>query len=287
MPVGAATPRSRAAVVLLTALLTIPLPACGGLPLEEEESFAVIRNRSEETPPLPPSIRVLSWNVRGRAASRDALHLRRIAAVIHDSGADVALLQEIHRGTPAAGGHDQFAELLELTGMNGCFGKSLRLGESGAYGNAILSRAPLRSARRVRLPGRGEARTLLRCESQWEGVEVPLLTTHLISWDRASRGPRRVQVAEIATRLAAERDPLAILGGDFNAPVSTPEMAPLRQGPLVRPVFESGVATHRTGRSYDHLFVSEGWTVDDATVLRRGSSDHWPVTATLRPAPIG
>ena len=85
--------------------------------------------------------------------------------------------------------------------MNGCFGKSVDLG-TGAYGNAILSRAPLRSARTVRLPGSGEPRTMLRCESQWDEIEVPLLTTHLdgvghrqprAAWrpGRLDRGPPR------------------------------------------------------------------------------------------------
>ncbi len=82
-----------------------------------------------------------------------------------------------------------------MTGMNGCFGKSLDLPGGGAYGNAILSRAPLRSARTVRLPGGGEPRTILRCESQWDAIEVPLLTTHLAAWDIANRGPRGAQVA--------------------------------------------------------------------------------------------
>ena len=124
--------------------------------------------------------------------------------MIRDSGADVALLQEIHRDTPAAGGHDQFAELLDLTGMNGCFGKSLDLGRAAP--TATRSFLAHRFAPRARAPPRrGEPRTLLRCESQWDTVEVPLLTTHLIPWDRAGRGPRRAQVATIATRLAADR----------------------------------------------------------------------------------
>jgi endonuclease/exonuclease/phosphatase family metal-dependent hydrolase len=283
MTAPASIGRFRAATVP-AALLAIALNACADLPIGEEESFAEVRNRSDQRPPLPASIRILSWNVRGEAASIDRAHLGRIAEVIRDSGADVALLQEIHRGTRAAAGHDQFVELVELTGMNGCFGESLEIGESGSYGNAILCRAPLASARRARLPGRGEPRTLLRCESQWQDVEVPLLSTHLATWDRINRGPRRAQVTAIASRLAAEPDPLTILGGDFNAAVAAPEMLALRHDSPVRPVFGSRLATHRTGLSYDHLFVGEGWTVGVATVLHQGSSDHWPVSVELRPA---
>jgi endonuclease/exonuclease/phosphatase family metal-dependent hydrolase len=273
----------RAFGTLAAAFLAGALPGCSHLPVAEDESVAEVQNLSRDRPPLPDSIHVLSWNIEGRAARENREHLANIAGVIRASGADVAMLQEIHRGTFAAGGRDQFAELVALTGMHGCFGKSLDV-DGGAYGNAILSRAPLASALGVRLPGRGEPRTLLRCESQWAGLEVPLLTTHLTAWDRANRGPRSAQVSAITARLTARLHALVILGGDFNAPVRAPEMTPLRNGALLRPAFGSRVATHRAfGSSYDHLFVGSGWGVDGATVLHEGTSDHWPVRVKLRP----
>jgi endonuclease/exonuclease/phosphatase family metal-dependent hydrolase len=283
---------------LRAASLALFLPACASqMPAAGDESFAEVQNVSAVHPAVPPALRILSWNVRGHAAARDAGHLRSIAAVIRESGADVVLLQEIHRGTRAGGGQDQFAELVALTGMNGCFGKSLELeppapgtasGNTGAtYGNAILSRAPLGLARRVRLPGGGEPRTLLRCDSLWEGAEVPLVTTHLTAWDVLNRRQRGTQVSAIAARLAAEADPLTILGGDFNASHLAPEMLSLRERSPVRPVFDSRLVTHPATRgSYDHLFVGSGWSVDEKSVVRRGPSDHWPIRATLRPAAI-
>src|SRR5688572_401645 len=131
-------------LVGLAELLLLLLPACSQLPIGDEEAFGVVENSGNERPTLPPTVRVMSWNVHGGAAARDAGHLRALAEVIRASEADVVLLQEVHRGTTAGGGYDQFTELVSMTGMNGCFGKSVDLG-SGAYGNAILSRAPLRS----------------------------------------------------------------------------------------------------------------------------------------------
>ena len=269
-------------LVGLAELLLLLLPACSQLPVGEDEAFGVVENADEERPMLPPTVRVMSWNVHGSAAARDDGHLRALAEVIRAAKADVVLLQEVHRGTRAGGGRDQFAELVEMTGMNGCFGKSFDL-DDGAYGNAILSRAPLRSARTVRLPGSGEPRTVLRCESQWNEIEVPLLTTHLTAWDIAKRGPRSVQVASIAARLAAADEPLTILGGDFNAPQLAPEMRALREHSPVRSVAAERLVTYRSmGRSYDHVFVGSGWSAKDVAIVHDGPSDHWPVSATLR-----
>jgi endonuclease/exonuclease/phosphatase family metal-dependent hydrolase len=232
---------------------------------------------------LPETLRVLTWNVHGAAAEHDGGHLPAVAQVIRDSEADVVLLQEVRRSTGPGGGGDQFAELVELTGLNGCFGQSLELVSGGAYGNAILSRAPLRSAHTARLPGGGEPRTLLRCESEWDSIEIPLVTTHLAAWDIANRRQRAAQVSSIATRLAAHGDPLTIFGGDFNAPQDAPEMSPLRERSPVQPVARARLVTYRgIGRSYDHVFAGTGWSAAGAAIVRDGPSDHWPVAAALR-----
>jgi endonuclease/exonuclease/phosphatase family metal-dependent hydrolase len=271
--------------LLATEILLLFLPGCTQIPAVDDEALGVVENASEARPALPETLRVLTWNVHGGAAARDAGHLRAVAAVIRESAADVVLLQEVHRRTGAGGGADQFAELVDLTGMNGCFGKSLELAPGGAYGNAILSRAPLRSARTARLPGSGEPRTILRCESEWDSLEVPLFTTHLAAWDIANRKRRGAQVSSIAARLAANADPLTILGGDFNAAQSAPEMVALREHSPVRPSARSRLITYRgIARSYDHVFAGSGWSAGKVSIVRDGPSDHWPVEATLRRA---
>jgi endonuclease/exonuclease/phosphatase family metal-dependent hydrolase len=271
---------------LATELLLLFLPACSQLPAGDDEAFGVIENSGSERPVLPETLRVVSWNVHGLAAARNPGHVRAVADVIRESGADVVLLQEVHRGTRAGGGGDQFAEIVERTGMNGCFGKSFDVEPGGAYGNVILSRAPLVASRTVRLPGTGEPRTLLRCDSQWGEVDVPLMTTHLVAWDFANRRERGTQVAAIAARLAADVDPLTIFGGDFNAAQQAPEMLALRERFPLRPVDRTRLATCRAfgwlkGLSYDHLFAGDGWSARGASIVRRGPSDHWPVAATL------
>jgi endonuclease/exonuclease/phosphatase family metal-dependent hydrolase len=62
-------------------------------------------------------------------------------------------------------------------------------------------------------------------------------------------------------------------------------MLPLRERSPVRPVAQSRLVTYPgTSRSYDHVFVGSGWSVDGASAVHEGPSDHWPVSATLHRA---
>src|SRR5688572_24043854 len=89
-------------------------------------------------------VRVLVYNIHaGKDASRID-NLERVAALIAERKADIALLQEVDRNTTRSGNVDQLAELQRRTGMNGAYGKALDF-QGGEYGIAVLSRWPLRT----------------------------------------------------------------------------------------------------------------------------------------------
>ncbi len=229
------------------------------------------------------SLTVMSWNIHGSAARSDPDHIEKVVETIRTLDPDVVMLQEVHRKTQAAGGIDQFEILARTLRMNGCFGESLEVGEHGSYGNAILTDGDIVSTRRFALPGRGEPRTMLECRGKWQNIEVPLLTTHLTAWDRANRRTRARQAQAIEMKLNEDASPLTILGGDFNASLTSPELAPIATGTFLRPAISRYVVTHPgTGRSYDHLLMGDAWTVDEGRVIRQGPSDHWPLLATVR-----
>jgi endonuclease/exonuclease/phosphatase family metal-dependent hydrolase len=269
-----------------TALLVVGITIANGcdraIPLFEEEDSTVVLNLATVEPGPPVSATVVTWNVKGNELVRDPDHLEKIAEVLRGIDPDVILLQEIHRETAASAGRDQFAELVALMGMNGCFGRSIRVGEDGAYGNAILSRAPISSATVVRLPGGGEPRTVLQCDSEWGELRIPLWTTHLTAWDRANRRTRSLQAERLAAMVQRQYDPLLILGGDFNASTSSREMRTLTGETRLTDAVPDYFVTHRgTGRSYDHLLIAGGWRIRESRVVQEGSSDHWPVVAEL------
>jgi endonuclease/exonuclease/phosphatase family metal-dependent hydrolase len=252
------------------------------VPIFDETDSTVVLNLATVEPGPPVTATVVTWNVKGNELVRNPDHLERIAEVLQKIAPDVILLQEIHRETVASAGRDQFAELVALMGMNGCFGRSIRLGEKGAYGNAILSRAPISSATVTRLPGGGEPRTVLQCDSEWGEMRIPLWTTHLTAWDRANRRTRALQADRLAAMASDGYDPLLILGGDFNASASSREMRALTREARLTDAVSDYFVTHRgTGRSYDHLLIAAGWRIREAKVVHEGTSDHWPVVTEL------
>jgi endonuclease/exonuclease/phosphatase family metal-dependent hydrolase len=108
------------------------------------------------------SIAILSYNIHYGEGMDGKIDLRRIAAVIKSVSPDAVALQEVDRRTERSGGVDQAVELEQLTGLKMIFGRTVEL-QGGEYGNAILSRLPIKSFTNHPLPrteGR-EARAVL------------------------------------------------------------------------------------------------------------------------------
>ncbi|MFI4874737.1 MAG: endonuclease/exonuclease/phosphatase family protein, partial [Blastopirellula sp. JB062] len=96
-------------------------------------------------------LRILSYNIHHAEGLDDKLDLPRIAEVIKSVSPDFVFLQEVDRRVLRSGQVDQATELGKLTGLHSAFGGNIRLG-AGDYGNAILSRFPLRELKNHPLP---------------------------------------------------------------------------------------------------------------------------------------
>ena len=177
-----------------------------------------------------PSVRVLVYNIHAGRDAGGADNLERVATVIRESGADVAMLQEVDRGTTRSGNVDQVARLASLTGFHAAFGKTLNY-QGGEYGIAILSRRSIRSDTLLRLPvnppqersGAGyEPRGALRATILTSLGEVRVLNTHI---DPSREDFYRLQEARELVRIGDALQvggSTVILGGDLN---SEPESA--------------------------------------------------------------
>ncbi len=233
---------------------------------------------------LRRGLTVATWNIRaGKDASLDAL-ADRIAAL----DADVVALQEVEVGTDNAGGLDQSWELAKRLGMERAFTSTLSR-DGGLYGVALLSKRPIRSIKRIELPGAMglEPRVVLDAIVDDDGRALHVLVTHadVLPWAGARHA------TAIAEAIKARVGEGVVLLGDFNLTPAAREL-----GDLVRAGLHDTVApfdARPTGPPWprrsriDYVFMDAPMAsrVETAAVIDTDGSDHLPVVVRLREAP--
>jgi endonuclease/exonuclease/phosphatase family metal-dependent hydrolase len=264
------------------------------LAADSDDRSAVCRELSTDR----ETVRLVTYNVHGCVGTDGRLSPRRIARVLAACDPDVIALQELDVGRSRSGGRDQAREIARELGMACEFHASLEVaGER--YGNAVLSRFPLRVVKAGPLPKRlnrpAEPRGALWVEVVSDGQAFQVLVTHL-----GLAGDERLRQVEALLGpdwlgSALNRGPL-LLCGDLNAgPRSRPYRAVaarLRDAAAKcrpRPTFPSRLPLVRI----DHVFATEDIEVLRTevvrTVLTAAASDHLPlaVELRLRPDPSG
>jgi endonuclease/exonuclease/phosphatase family metal-dependent hydrolase len=158
-------------------------------------------------------IRVASYNVHGGVGNDGRFRPERIAAVIAELGADVVGLQEVRLGEGPFG---MIGRLGEGAGMQSVPGPTLTSPSHGEFGNALLTRHKVVSARQLDLgvagrEPRGALDVVLDC-----GFPLRVLATHLglRPWER------REQVAKLLEALTEDEGVqgtmTTVLLGDIN-----------------------------------------------------------------------
>jgi len=250
---------------------------------------------SESPAPLVKTLRMLTYNVHGCVGLDGKTSPDRIARVIARQGADVVALQEIDVGRNRSGKIDQAESIARKLGMRFHFQPSFSLAE-GKYGNAILSRYPLKIVRMDVLPRLGarrlfEPRGALWVEIDVSGIKVNLITSHLSLWPAERLLQAEALLGPDWAGSAACRAPV-VLCGDFNA--NPRSIVCKRMGCKLRDaqlIIESHkpkgtwLASHPFSR-IDHFFVSPDIEVMGIAVptteLDRIASDHLPLTVDLK-----
>ncbi len=164
-------------------------------------------------------VTILSYNIHHAEGMDRKLDLDRIAAIIRDSGADVAAIQEVDKGTTRSQMVDQPAELARRSGLEHfVFGKTIDY-QGGDYGNLVLSRFPIQSSRIHRFPNTAAAEQRGAVEAEIAppgGQHFRLFATHL-DFGRSSDSEfdRQEAIRMVNSRVELSGQP-AVFAGDFN-----------------------------------------------------------------------
>jgi endonuclease/exonuclease/phosphatase family metal-dependent hydrolase len=277
-----------------------PLPAGEGPMRPGGLRRAALHFLGRHDAPFPPpsaaraggrTIRLMTYNVHSCVGMDGKLSPGRIARVIARHAPDVVALQELDVRRRRTGGEHQAEALARRLWMSFHFHPALARAEE-EYGDAILSRLPMRLVRAGALPGPPgvEPRGALWAAVEAGGQEVQVIATHLglLPGERLRQAEALLGPAWLGA--AAARGPV-VLCGDFNAlpgsPVCRRIVERLRDAQLElagRPPRGTWFGRWPVGR-IDHVFIGPGLRVADvvvpATELDKTASDHLPVVVEL------
>jgi endonuclease/exonuclease/phosphatase family metal-dependent hydrolase len=223
------------------------------------------------------------------------LSTSRIARVLAQCDGDIIALQELDVRRSRTGGRDQAHEIARQLEMDFAFFPALAI-EEEHFGDAVLSRLPMRLVRAAGLPGaelKGgiEPRGALWVAIQAGQQEIQLLNTHLgLSADE--------RLLQIESLLGPEwltnpecREPV-VLCGDLNA---LPGSVAYRRLAHRLTDVQHSLNGHRPKNTWfspyplrriDHVFIGQQLEVVQVRVpkthLARTASDHVPLVVDLR-----
>jgi endonuclease/exonuclease/phosphatase family metal-dependent hydrolase len=228
------------------------------------------------------SLRIATYNIHGGPRMRKTRSAREagepIARVIAELDADIVALQEVPLGGSDA--PDVLSYLRHTTGMHAVEGPTLDTPRR-RYGNAVLSRLPIRKARVLDLSfRRREPRGALDADIECGSTLLRIVATHL----GLSAGERSMQVRTLLAAFDTSALPVILLG-DINewfvhgralrALVTHFRRAPApRTFPTFWPIF-----------ALDRIWVHPGEWLGAVGVhrsaLARDASDHYPLVAQI------
>ena len=223
--------------------------------------------------------KIISWNVNGIRAVAKKGNLTEVFA----RGADIVCLQEVNRGQIITGMIDSLALIREKLNYHLAYGSNH---DDGQYGNAVLSRYPIKSWKNHRFKNNiYETRGILETEILYKGKPLNIMVTHL---DFLPDGKiRGLQVKEILT--IWNRRPRTIICGDFNAEPQSSELQPLYTGGLREASRETGKEENFTFHKsrdekpahIDYFYFTNDLSINSFAIDETRASDHKPLVMTF------
>lgn len=238
-------------------------------------------------------ITVLTYNVHSCVGLDGRFDLHRTAEVIASCDPDVVALQELDVGRQRTGFVDQSVALAEHLKMASHFHPAMAV-ESEKYGDAVLSRLPMKLIKADALPGyrRREPRGAIWVSVDVGGQSLQIFNTHLGLSPVERSAQVRHLLGEDWLGSPACCDPF-LLVGDLNAGArsrvyrkitSRMRDSQRENGNRPRPTFPARLPLLRI----DHIFCSKSVEVMDVFTPKsahaRVASDHLPLVAELRVA---
>lgn len=218
---------------------------------------------------------VATYNVHGFVGLDGVRDPERTTRVLEELDADVVGLQEVLYPP----GHEVLGRMAKRLGVEVVLGPTLEH-DAGPYGNALLTRLPVRRVHRLDLSVAGrEPRGAIDCVLDAHGVPLRVLATHLGLRARE----RRSQVHRLAAALQRPGPAFVLMLGDMNEWRRRTGALARLVGPSARP---RSFPTWRPTLALDRIWARPSVLLHRVAVHRSHlalqASDHLPVRGELR-----
>ena len=203
------------------------------------------------------------------------------AEKIKEYDPDFCGLNEVRGKGFLAGYTNQTEKLSRKTGRKGYFGEAIKVAGLAPYGNAILSKMPLKSAETIKIPdpetkdekANYESRCVIKAVIEEKGKEILFLVTHM----GLSISERKNAVKTIC-EIADKTELPIILMGDFNACPDEDTLKPLYER-FTDTLRNENVKTFPSDKpeiKIDYIFY-RGLECKNTKVINEVVSDHLPI----------
>jgi endonuclease/exonuclease/phosphatase family metal-dependent hydrolase len=232
-------------------------------------------------------VRVVTYNIHTCVGVDRRYDPGRVAAVLREIDADIACLQEVGAGRGTERHADQWVYLGEAAGYRVILGTGARH-HRGRFGNAILTRFPVLSARSIDLTVAGyEPRGAIDADLLLGDRVLRVIATHfgLRAAERRLQANRLMILLSEASTLAGHEADMVVLMGDLNewrGRSGAIRVLDRRLGPSVA---ERTFPSWMPMLALDRIYADGPAILRDVYVYRspraRLASDHLPLVGTL------
>lgn len=230
------------------------------------------------------TVRVMTYNVRN-CTGGDSLENRGsgaacelVAGIIKNTDPDLVAVQELDSMTKRNKGMFVLEELAKRTSLYPVYSPSIEF-QGGKYGIGVLSKEKPVSSRRIALPGREEARSLLVVE--YENYIFCCTHLSLTAEDQVASIPL------IESELKEYKKPV-FLAGDMNSEIHSETQNALgRSFQMLNDYNEMTIPSHAPEQCIDFIYgMKNGYTYDvvrkEVLSEEKKASDHLPVFVDVK-----
>lgn len=233
------------------------------------------------------TLRILTYNIYHGETTDGRVDMDLFASIINEVKPDLVALQEVDKNAKRTGVIDMTKELSKRTGLKGYFVKH-RDFQGGEYGNAILSRFPVRDIHIIQgYKSTPNGITIPNARIRLaKGTEIIFNCTHLST----KLEDRQAQAQQLLAYSHTLDGVPMIITGDLNAEPHHEEIKMLLEAFAASDSTLTNTFSTRTGlvKKIDYILHprNDRWEVLETKVLCRGdASDHCAFFAVLRYTP--